>query len=329
MIKWGMNYQESVDFIFGHTNYEMVPRVPHSQETYDLRRLLEVLALLDNPHLKARSLHITGTNGKGSTSAMLASILTTAGLKTGLYTSPHLLTMRERFTIDGTVISEEEAAELTTLIRPKIEEVNARASYGRLTVFEILTLLSFIWFARQDCEWQVMEVGMGGRFDATNVVQPEVCFITAISYDHMEVLGDTLTKIAGEKCGIIKPGCVVISHALSANAEAKSLPARMMKKLNLFSPFMVAGGRLIWLKLPLTITLGVRRDLKVLLPAVMISSVIWDATYVLVGVLLGNLHTEPPYLILYSLSVLTFVYGTTFLVRRFLTWRALRTSKST
>jgi membrane protein DedA with SNARE-associated domain len=120
----------------------------------------------------------------------------------------------------------------------------------------------------------------------------------------------------------------IFGDTLSANAEAKSLPARVMKRLNLFSPFMVAGGRLIWLKVPLTITLGVRRDLKVLEPAVMISSLIWDGTYILVGVLLGNLHTEPPYLILYSLTVLSVIYGATFLVRRVLTRRALKSGKS-
>jgi dihydrofolate synthase / folylpolyglutamate synthase len=214
-----MNYRETVDFIFGHTNYEMVPRVPHNNETYDLRRVFEVLSFLDNPHLKAKSLHITGTNGKGSTAAMLDSVLTAAGFTSGLYTSPHLLTMRERFKVGGKMISEEEVADLTTRIRAEIEIVNAKAAYGRLTVFEILTVLCFEWFAEKKCQWQVMEVGMGGRFDATNVIKPEVCFLTSISYDHMEVLGDTLTKIATEKCGIIKPGCAVVSHPQAEEAD--------------------------------------------------------------------------------------------------------------
>ncbi len=213
-----MNYREAVDFIFGHTNYEMVPRLPHTQETYDLRRLFEVLERIGNPHLKARSLHITGTNGKGSTAAMLAAVLTRAGYKTGLYTSPHLVTMRERFRVDGEMISEGEVAELASLLEPEIAAVDAAARYGRLTVFEILTLLSFVWFVRRGCQWQVMEVGMGGRFDATNVIQPEVCFLTAIGLDHTEVLGDTLAKIATEKCGIIKPGCVVVSHPQAEEA---------------------------------------------------------------------------------------------------------------
>jgi dihydrofolate synthase / folylpolyglutamate synthase len=214
-----MNYYEAVDYIFGHTNYEMVPRVPHSEGTYDLRRIFLILERLGNPHLKAKSLHITGTNGKGSTSAMLASVLTTSGYVTGLYTSPHLVTMRERFMINGEMISEAEVAEIMTQIQPQIEAVNREAAYGRLTVFEILTVLCFVYFARHGCQYQVMEVGMGGRFDATNVIQPEVCLLTSISYDHMEVLGDTLTKIATEKCGIIKPGCVVISHPQEQEAD--------------------------------------------------------------------------------------------------------------
>jgi hypothetical protein len=117
----------------------------------------------------------------------------------------------------------------------------------------------------------------------------------------------------------------IFGDALAAgNGEPKSLPAKVMKKLNLFSPFMVACGRLIWLKIPLNIALGIRRDLKVLVPAVMLSSLIWDATYVALGLILGNIKTEPPLLVLYSLAVLTMIYGGTYLARRFLTRRALR-----
>jgi dihydrofolate synthase/folylpolyglutamate synthase len=206
-----MDYKESIDYIFGHTNYELIPRIPHTQANYDLRRVFAGLERLGNPHLKAKSLHITGTNGKGSTSAMLAAVLTAAGYKTGLYTSPHLHTMRERFMIDGRMISEEDIARITSTVFPHIEAVNRQAEFGKLTVFEILTIIGFVYFAEKACDFQVME-GMGGRFDATNVILPEVCLLTSISYDHTEVLGDTLTKIAGEKCGIIKPGCSVVSH---------------------------------------------------------------------------------------------------------------------
>jgi dihydrofolate synthase / folylpolyglutamate synthase len=207
-----MDYKQAVDFIFGYTNYEVVPRTPHTMATYDLRRLYELLGKIGNPHTKAKSLHIAGTNGKGSTSAMLAAVLTNAGYTTGLYTSPHLITMRERIMVDGVPIPEESVARIMTRIRPEIEEVNRRATYGTLTVFELLTVLAFAYFAEKKVDFQVMEVGLGGRFDATNVIVPEVCLITSISFDHTEVLGNTLTAIASEKAGIIKPGCTVVLH---------------------------------------------------------------------------------------------------------------------
>lgn len=206
-----MDYQEAISYIYGRTNYEAVPR-PHAEGNYDLRRVYELLEALDNPHLKARSVHIAGTNGKGSTATMLAAILTEAGYKTGLYTSPHLVTTRERFRVDGQMITEEELADMVTRLKPVITAVDERATYGRLTVFEILTVLGFVYFAEKGCDFQVLEVGMGGRFDATNVISPEVCILTAISYDHCDILGKTLAEIAAEKCGIIKPGCVVVSH---------------------------------------------------------------------------------------------------------------------
>ncbi|MBN1189428.1 MAG: bifunctional folylpolyglutamate synthase/dihydrofolate synthase [Dehalococcoidales bacterium] len=214
-----MDYKEALDYVYGYTNYEAVPR-PHAGSNYDLRRLFETLERLDNPHLKARSLHISGTNGKGSTAAMLASILVEAGYITGLYTSPHLVTTRERFSVNRSMISEGELAALVTRLKPEIETTNREARYGRLTVFEILTLLAFMYFTEKRCQFQVMEVGMGGRYDATNVIQPEVCLLTSISFDHTAVLGNTLTQIASEKCGIIKPGCTVISHPQEQEAAA-------------------------------------------------------------------------------------------------------------
>jgi dihydrofolate synthase / folylpolyglutamate synthase len=156
--------------------------------------------------------HITGTKGKGSTAAMLASVLTAAGYKTGLYTSPHLLTFRERIRIGSKLISEAELADITGRLQPVIDEVNRRAPYGKITTFEILTALGFIYFFGKKADGQVLEVGLGGTYDATNVIKnPEVCVITSISYDHTEVLGNTLALIAGEKSGIIKPGCTVVS----------------------------------------------------------------------------------------------------------------------
>jgi dihydrofolate synthase / folylpolyglutamate synthase len=228
-IMQALSYREAVEFIFGHTNNEAVPQFSHAEANYDLRRVFQLLERMGNPHLKARSLHITGTNGKGSTSAMLASVLSAAGYRTGLYTSPHLITMRERFNIDGKMISEEEVAVLMTRLKPEIEAVDREGAYGKLTVFEILTVLCFCWFAQQSCDFQVMEVGMGGRYDATNVIQPEVCLLTSISLDHTAILGDTAEKIAAEKCGIIKPGCAVVSHPQTAGVE-KLIAAACLEK---------------------------------------------------------------------------------------------------
>ena len=204
-----MNYQQAQDYIFGYTDYEKVP-MPHALASYDLRRVIELLARLGNPHLEARSVHIGGTNGKGSTAAMIASVLTTSGYATGLYTSPHLNTIRERFTIDRALITEEEFAAIATRLKPEVEEVNRRATYGELTTFELMTALAFTHFSHQKVNFQVLEVGMGGKFDATKTIEPEVCVITSVSLDHTAVLGNSLAKIATEKAGIIKPNSVVV-----------------------------------------------------------------------------------------------------------------------
>lgn len=213
-----MDYQQAIDYLNSYTNYEVVPRLAHTAENYDLRRVLELLAGIGNPHLAARSVHIAGTNGKGSTAAMIAAALTAAGYITGLYTSPHLHTWRERIRIDNELISEAELAALVDRLRPEIEVVNKRATYGRLTTFELLTTLAFAYFANQGAQFQVLEVGMGGQFDATNVITPEVSIITSISFDHTEVLGDTLAKIAAEKAAIIKPGGVAVVSPQSDEA---------------------------------------------------------------------------------------------------------------
>jgi dihydrofolate synthase/folylpolyglutamate synthase len=205
-----MNYQQALAYIESYTDYEKTP-LPHAIAHYDLRRVYELLERLGNPHLIAKSVHITGTKGKGSTSAMVAAALTASGYITGLYTSPHLLTIRERFQVDGEPITEEEFASLMELVKPEAEAVNQRAAYGQLTTFEVLTALCFAFFRARRADFQVLEVGMGGTFDATNVIQPEVCVLTSISLDHTEILGDTLSQIATEKCGIIKPGCTVVT----------------------------------------------------------------------------------------------------------------------
>jgi len=207
-----VDYQQAIDYLASYTDYEVVPRLAHNAANYDLRRVEELLSQLGSPHLKARSVHIAGTNGKGSTAAMIASVLTASGYTTGLYTSPHLHTWRERIRVNGQLISETEMATLVERLKPEIEAVNQEATYGRLTTFELLTALAFTYFAAEGADFQVLEVGMGGKFDATNVISPEVSIITSISLDHTEVLGSSLAEITAEKAGIIKPGSVVVTY---------------------------------------------------------------------------------------------------------------------
>jgi len=206
-----MDYQQAIDYLASYTDYEVVPRLAHNAANYDLRRVEELLSRLGNPHLRARSVHIAGTNGKGSVAAMIASVLTTAGYTTGLYTSPHLHTWRERIRVNEELISEAELAALVEELKPEAEAVNREATYGRLTTFELLTTLAFAHFAAKGADFQVLEVGMGGKFDATNVINPEISVITSISFDHTEVLGNTLAEITAEKAGIIKPGNMVVT----------------------------------------------------------------------------------------------------------------------
>ena len=214
-----MDYQAALEYILSFTDYERSPAVLYSPANFDLRRMEELLERLGNPHLRARAVHVAGTKGKGSTAAMIASALGAAGYGTGLYTSPHLHTFRERINIAGKDIAEGEFSALVERLKPEVEAVNLSHAYGELTTFEILTALAFTYFGDARVDFQVLETGLGGRLDATNVVPAEVAVITSISFDHAEVLGDSLDKIAGEKAGIIKPGSVVVVSPQQEEAE--------------------------------------------------------------------------------------------------------------
>ncbi|MFQ5925477.1 MAG: bifunctional folylpolyglutamate synthase/dihydrofolate synthase [Dehalococcoidia bacterium] len=206
-----MDYEAALKYILGFTDFERSPAILYSAANFDLRRMEELLGRLDNPHSGARSIHVAGTKGKGSTVAMIASALGASGYRTGLYTSPHLHTFRERISIDGEFIAEGALAAIVQRLKPEVDAVNRRRAYGELTTFEILTAIAFTYFREREVDFQVLEVGLGGRLDATNVVQAEVSVITSISLDHAEALGDSLAKIAGEKAGIIKPGAIVVT----------------------------------------------------------------------------------------------------------------------
>jgi dihydrofolate synthase/folylpolyglutamate synthase len=212
-----MNYQAALDYILSFADYE---RAPRSAVVFDLRRMEMLLERLDDPDAGAMPIQVAGTKGKGSTAAMIASIMTAAGYKTGLYTSPHIHDFTERIQVDGVPIAEDEFARLTEVLKPEVEAVNEFGAFGQLTTFELLTALAFAYFKGRGVDLQVLETGMGGRLDATNVVRPAVSVITSISYDHTEVLGDTLTQIATEKAGIIKPGSTVVSSPQPPEAMA-------------------------------------------------------------------------------------------------------------
>lgn len=208
-------YKEALDYVLSFADYE---RFSRSAVVFDIKRIEELLRRLGDPHRSAKSVHIAGTKGKGSVAAMTASVLSTAGYSTGLYTSPHLHTMRERIRINGESISENDLIVIVNQMKPEIDETNRTGGLGELTTFEILTALAFVHFHRNNVDFQVIEVGLGGRLDATNVLQSEVCVITSISLDHTEVLGDSLEKISAEKAGIIKPNSRVVSAPQPAEA---------------------------------------------------------------------------------------------------------------
>ena len=203
-----MNYRQAEQYLNTFTNYELIPGITYAPSDYSLRHVEELLKRMDNPQLAARTIHVAGTKGKGSVAAMIAQILNTSGYKTGLYASPHFHTLRERITIDDSLISEAEFAAAMAEVRPFIEFMKRETSFRQLTYFEALTALAFVYFQKKRLDFQVLEVGLGGRLDATNVVpNPTVCIITSISLDHTQILGNTLEEIAREKAGIIKSGC--------------------------------------------------------------------------------------------------------------------------
>ncbi|HLF26998.1 MAG TPA: folylpolyglutamate synthase/dihydrofolate synthase family protein [Anaerolineae bacterium] len=198
-------YIEALEYLNRFINYERQRSAPYSPETLNLERMRDLLARLGNPQQAYPTIHIAGTKGKGSTAALIEAILRAAGYRTGLYTSPHLHTFRERMRVGGAFISREAFAALVDEIEPQI------AAVAGITWFEIVTALAFLHFARSAIDLGVIEVGLGGRFDATNVLRPRVSAITSLSLDHTAWLGGTLDRIAFEKGGIIKPGVPVVS----------------------------------------------------------------------------------------------------------------------
>lgn len=200
------SYKEALDYLNSFINYEKRSDVAYNKRLFNLKRMHTLLDKLGNPHRSLKTIHIAGTKGKGSTAAMIASILTAGGYRVGLYTSPHLISPRERIRIGDRLIREEEFSSFMFKIKSAVEKLEPL----RPTFFEIYTALAFDYFYQKGVDIAVIEVGLGGRLDATNVIEPLVGVITPISIDHVKQLGDSIISIAREKAGIIKPNLEVI-----------------------------------------------------------------------------------------------------------------------
>lgn len=196
-----MTYQETLEWMFNKLPmYQLIGGAAYKA---DMNNTIQLLNLLDNPQNNFKSVHVAGTNGKGSVSHMLASVFQEAGYKTGLYTSPHLRDFRERIRINGEMIPEENVMQFMEAYKDKFETMD-------LSFFEMTVGMAFDYFSKEKIDIAIVEVGMGGRLDSTNIITPELSVITNIDFDHMKFLGDTRAKIAYEKAGIIKPGIPVV-----------------------------------------------------------------------------------------------------------------------
>ena len=235
------DYQSALTWVLSFADYERNPAAKYSSADFNLPRMEALLARLGNPHRASPVIHIAGTKGKGSTAALVASALSKAGYRVGLYTSPHLHTFRERMRIGQRFIGEDEVAALVARLRPEAEALNVQGMVGQVTTFELITALAFLFFERR-VDVQVLEVGLGGRLDSTNVCQPEVCVITSLSYDHTQVLGRTLSEIAYEKAGILKTGAVAVTAPQAPEAMTVVEETARSKGV----PLTVVGRDITW-----------------------------------------------------------------------------------
>ncbi|NPV57169.1 MAG: bifunctional folylpolyglutamate synthase/dihydrofolate synthase [Anaerolineae bacterium] len=274
------DYQNALDYLYSYVDYSLTRAFRYSPEKFDLGRMARLMSFMGDPQEKYRKVHVTGTKGKGSTSVMIASALQAAGYRVGFYSSPHLEDFTERIQVNHKTIHKEAFCEL-------VEEIkNVAPRVSEVTTFELATAMAFQYFAQKNVDFAVIEVGLGGRLDATNVVVPDVSVITSISIDHVSVLGDTVQKIAIEKGGIIKPHKPVVVapqsdealKVLVGIAHERNSPVIEVGKDYLFAPwahtldrqsllvwpsndqplvdeFIESGGRSIWEPIRLNIPL--------------------------------------------------------------------------
>jgi len=226
-------YDAALKYLFSQTDYEQMLRVRYNSDTFSLARMRSLLKRLGDPHKSLRCAHIAGTKGKGSTATMLAEMLRACGYKVGLYTSPHLVDIRERITVNGEMITQAAMTRLINKVAVPVQQMGA----DKPTFFEIFTAMAFLHFVQVGVEMVVLETGLGGRLDSTNVVKPLVVGLTSISIDHTHQLGDTVAAIAGEKAGVFKAGVPAVS--VPQTPEAKSVLKRAARAAN--SPLLFTG----------------------------------------------------------------------------------------
>ena len=208
-------YQEALDFLYSFIDYSLKRNFRNAAEKFNLDRMRQFMHHLGDPQNDYEVIHVAGTKGKGSVSAMCASVLTAQGYRTGLYTSPHMVEFTERIQVDGEEISQADLVAIVEQLKPATEKV------PEITTFELTTALALVYFSRRQVDYAVLEVGLGGRLDATNIVEPLLAVITSISYDHVKILGDTLSEIAFEKGGIIKNQTPVVVAPQKEEARLK------------------------------------------------------------------------------------------------------------
>ncbi|NLF32658.1 MAG: bifunctional folylpolyglutamate synthase/dihydrofolate synthase [Planctomycetes bacterium] len=226
-------YDAALKYLFSMTDYEQMLRVRYNRDTFSLDRMFRLLKGLGDPQDRIRTVHIAGTKGKGSTVEMLSQMLIACGYKVGVYTSPHIVDIRERIRINHTMISQAALTRLISTVEPIIEQMGD----DKPTFFEIFTSLAFMYFANEAVDVAVIETGLGGRLDSTNVLKPDVCGLTSISLDHMHQLGRTVGLIAKEKAGIFKPDIPAVSVPQRPEVEAVLRSAAKASK----TPLMFAG----------------------------------------------------------------------------------------
>ena len=228
------SYKEALNYLFAKTDYEKQQHLRYNVTTFSLGRMENLLSLLGDPHNKIRTVHIAGTKGKGSTATMLAKMLEANNYKVGLYTSPHVVHLHERIVVNSKMISE---AEMLGLLNRIYEPVEKLSKTDPPTFFEVMTALAFMYFLDKAVDIAVIETGMGGRLDSTNVIHPEVVGITSLSIDHQQQLGKTIDSIAREKAGIFKPGV----PAITVQQDPAAMRVLKSQALAVKAPLSVTG----------------------------------------------------------------------------------------